>query len=229
MIHTQISRITESNEFALPPGVNIALEGQALVRVVVNGVIGVRPSAGTTGEVFAGFSLIHTTGVAEQQLTTVFAREHLMGATGAVKLEREPVAGSLFAYDKATKAAVVVGSITGVNATLTGTTQGQTVVLVYRPVLSELEATFAFGNRQPSGYSGNHYRQVGVAQAGLIYTDHFDTSVNWALPATVAVLGENGMITSAAKNADGVAIGAKVWHLPTQDLPFLGIQFDAGA
>ena len=229
MIHTQVSRITESNERRLPPGVNIALEGQALVRTVANGVIGVKPSAGTADEVFMGFSLIHTTGVAEKQYSTVFARDHIIGATAVIKLDREPVAGSVYAYNKATGAAVTLGALTGVNQAVTGTAEGDVVTVVYRPVLSELEATFQFGDRQPSGYSGNHFRQVGVAQAGEIYTDHFDTSVNWADPAVVPVLGANGMITSAAKNATGEALPGVVIAFPTQDLPFLGIQFSVGA
>ncbi len=229
MIHTQISRITESNEFALLPGVNIALEGQALVRDVVNGVIGVRPSEGDAGEVFVGFSLIHTTGVAIKQFSTVFARDVLMTGTGVIKLDREPIAGSVFVRNRTTGAAVTLGTLTGLNQAVTGTAAGDQLTVIYRPVLSELEATFSFGDGQPSGYSGNHFRQVGVAQAGLIYTDHFDTSVNWSAAATVVVLGENGQLTSAANNADGVVIGAKVIAAPTQDLPYLAIQFNAGA
>ena len=227
MIYTQVSRITESNEFPLQPNVSIAVEGQALVRTYTNGVIGVAPSQGVADEVFVGFSLMHTTGISVKQFSTVFAREHVL-ASAVVPLGREPIAGSVFIYNKATGAAVTLGALTGTNQAVTGTTVGDVVVAVYRPVLTEIEATFVYGDGQPSGYAGNSLRQVGVAQAGLIFTDHFDTSVNWATVPSV-VLGANGIVTSEAVNATGVVINAHVMHRPTQDIPFLGLQFNAGA
>lgn len=229
MIYSQLSKITRSSEFPLAAGVNLVAEGSALVGAYTSGVFGLSLSAAAAGK-FMGFALmqtsaapgVQTTAVKVEQLTTTATG--VGGADGLVTLARTPV-GKVLARIDSTGAAVSDGNTTesGDEVTLTGVGGSVAVTITYRYTLTALESRSLYGDPKPEGYSGNTWRQVGVAQEGLVYTDQFDVAVDWATAATIN-LGASGILTTGGS---GTAINGVVVALPAAGYPYLGIQFSA--
>jgi hypothetical protein len=108
---------------------------------------------------------------------------------------------------------------------VTTLTAGNNVTVTYKYALTVVQARALQGDVQPGGYVGSYVGQTGLAKRGTIYMDQFDASVNWAA-ATGLKLAANGQITNQA--GAGVALpGAYVVAVPTQEVPFLGLEFSA--
>ena len=60
MLYLPLSKFPDSAETIVAPGATIAAEGAALVRAAGKPSAGVTLSAGTAGEIFAGFSIAGT-------------------------------------------------------------------------------------------------------------------------------------------------------------------------
>ena len=99
---------------------------------------------------------------------------------------------------------------------------------LYEPALPRLSS--GLGNLVPARirteYGLTSGAEVGgvIDASGFLYTDQFDASVNWAA-VTGIKLAANGQLTSQA--GAGAAIVAYVVSLPTQEVPFLGLEFSA--
>ena len=87
-----------------------------------------------------------------------------------------------------------------------------------------VEARSIVGDIQPGNYAGTSYGTVGVAQTGVIYTDQFNSGVNFAA-ATSLKTDVNGRISD--QTASGATVNAIVKYLPTLGNPFLGLEFNA--
>ena len=85
------------------------------------------------------------------------------------------------------------------------------------------EAKMKYGDATPGGYSGSMLGTIGVAQAGKIFTNAFDTTIDWTA-ATTLKTGASGLIVTSG---NGATINGYVTDVPTVDYPFLGIQFAA--
>lgn len=226
MIYSQLSKITRSSEFPLASGVDMVAEGAALVGAFSAGVFGLSLSSAAAGK-FMGFALMQTSAIPAIQTTAVKVEELTTvnsSGDGVVTLQRTPV-GKVLARVDSTGTAVSDANTaeSGTTVTLTGLGGGVAVTITYRYTLTAAEARSKYGDPKPEGYSGNIWRQVGVAQEGLVYTDQFDVAVDWATAATLN-LGASGVITTGGS---GSAINGVVTSLPSAGYPYLGIQFDA--
>lgn len=222
MIYHPLSYHIRSTEYPLAAGAVLSADGQALVASNVNGQFGVGPSMGAAGEVFAGFVLAQTSAAPFLEQNAVKVEELIVPGSGIVSLAFAPLASSTSVIDKTTGAAVANPTVVG--KTITGLTAGDHVTVTYTYALSVLQAIGLMGNAIPSGYAGSLLGSTGVSQGGRIYTSEFDSSKNWAA-ATAVKLGANGMLTD--QTGSGVAINAIVVAIPNQDIPFLGIEFNA--
>jgi hypothetical protein len=223
MIYFPLTKIVDSSEAVTAPGANITAEGQALIRVTAAPANGVTVSAGAANEIFAGFAIMGTSAAPLPALYATKVETLLVPGSGIVQLAFTPVSGQLAVFDNTAGAAV--SSPTVVGSTVTTLTAGNTVTVTYKYALTVVQARALQGDVQPGGYVGSYVGQIGVAKRGTIYTDQFDASVNWAA-ATGIKLAANGQITNQA--GTGVALpGAYVVSLPTQEVPFLGLEFSA--
>jgi hypothetical protein len=107
----------------------------------------------------------------------------------------------------------------------TNGTVGHTVNVTYRYTLTVPEARAMNGDVIPGNYAGLTTGSVGVIQAGTIYTDQFDSAVNWQA-ATAVELGASGILTNQG-GASNVVVPCTIIAIPTVDYPFLGLEFDA--
>ena len=218
MIYFPLTRLVDSSEAAVAPTANITAEGQALVKAAT----GVAPSLGTSADVFAGFAVMGVSAAPVAALYGTKVESALVPGNGVVTLGQTPVSGQLAVFDNTAGAAVASPTVSG--KTVTGLTAGNTVTVTYKYALTTLQSRALQGDTQPGGYAGSYVGQVGLAKRGVIYTDQFDASVNWAA-ATGIKLMANGQITNQA--GTGVAIDGYVVAVPNQEVPYLGIEFSA--
>lgn len=224
MIYSPLSFTTRSADKPLATGAVLTAEGQALVYKLENGRQVVDVAAGVAGEVFAGFSNTQTSAASVVPTTATKVETLVIPASGIVTTLKSAIAGTAHAVNVADGTAIAVVSITGTAIDLGAANVGKTAKVVYRYTLTAAEARSLAGDVQPGGYAGNTYSQMGVAQEGVIYTDVFDTSVDFSL-ATSLKLEAGGMISD--QTGTGVAISATVVSVPSGDYPFLGIQYRA--
>jgi hypothetical protein len=224
MIYSPLSAFSRSSEMALNPAAVLSGDGQALVNTLVNGKSVVAPSAGTAGEQFVGFSSLQTSAATAMPSTAVKVEEVTLTAAGKMTTGNTPVAGSVFVYNAATGAAIVVDSVVGSVVDCLVANASVAVRVQYRYALTVVQARALVGDVQPGGFAGTTYGTVGVAQTGTIYTDQFDSGKDFAA-ATSIKLGANGRVTD--QSGSGVAINAIVKSLPTSGYPFLGLEFNA--
>lgn len=224
MIYFPLTKIVDSSEAVLAPGAAVTAEGQALIRVTAAPAQGVTPSLGAANEIFAGFSLL---GVSAAPLPALYASKvesFTVPGSGIVALAKTPVAGQLAVFDNTAGAAVATPTVVG--NTVTTLTVGNTVTVTYKYALSVIEARALQGDVQPGGYAGSYVGQVGVAKRGVIYTDQFDAAVNWAA-ATSIKLAAGGQVTNQSGATGVVLTGAYVVSTPSQEVPYLGLEFSA--
>lgn len=214
--------ITMSEE-PLQPGVTLTSDGQALVGAVVDGAYGVAPSAGVAGEVFVGFLKAQTSAAPFVQTYKTKVEQVTLPANATYTLARTPIGGTLAVYDETTAAAIASANYTLTDATVVVTGKGGDVVtFTYEYDLSVAEARSIFGDVQPGGYIGQSTGQCGVMKAGVLYTDNFDTSVNWR-EATTIKTGADGKLVASG---NGATLRAVVVSIPSSINPFLGIRFN---
>ena len=223
MIYFPLSRFPDSSETVVAPGAVITAEGQALVRAPGAPASGVTPSmAADDTEIFAGFAVAGVSAAPLPLLYESKVEEFVVPASGVVTLAFTPVAGQLFAFNVTTSAAIASPTIAG--KSITGLTGGNTVRVTYKYAVTAVQARALQGDVQPGGYAGSYVGQVGLIKRGVIYTSEFDASVNWAA-ATGITLAPNGMITD--QTGDGAVINGYVIAVPSQETPYLGIEFSA--
>ena len=219
MYSLPLSKVVDSSEAVLAPGAVILAEGQALVRQPGATAQGVMPSTGVAGEIFCGFAIA---GVSAAPFAESFDNkvEHfVVPASGSVSLQFAPVAGQFFvslASGGAVAGATCVGKV------LSDLPAGAEISVVYKYEMSVTQARARYGDVQPGGYAGAVVGQIGQFKRGIIYTSEFDASADWAA-ATAIKLAANGQLTD--QSGTGEAISAVVVALPSQDYPFLGIEF----
>lgn len=224
MIYFPLSAVSRSSEVALNPAATLAGDGQVMVSALVNGVAMASPSAGVATEQFIGFSVLSTSAAPFVPTTAVKVQEIVIPVSGLVTVARTPLAGTVFAYDNSAGSAITVVSVAASVVDLGAANAGKTARVQYRYTLSVVEARSIVGDIQPGNYAGTSYGTVGVAQTGVIYTDQFNSGVNFAA-ATSLKTDVNGRISD--QTASGATVNAIVKYLPTLGNPFLGLEFNA--
>jgi hypothetical protein len=225
MLYLPLSKFPDSSETIVAAGAAVTAEGQALVRATGATSTGVTVSQGTSGELFAGFSIAGVSAAPFPAAYLSKVEKFIVPSSGTVQLAFTPQSGQVFVFDSTTGAAVpITGGVTVVANTVNGLTSGDTVLVTYKYAATVIQSRTMQGDIQPGGYVGNYVGQIGLIKRGLIYTDQFDASQNWFSPATIN-LGAGGILTVGG---GGVALpGAYVVSPPNTDVPFLGIEFSA--
>jgi hypothetical protein len=223
MIYGPFSKYVDSADVAVAPGVVIDAEGLALVRNKSAQSQGVMPSTGTAADLFAGFSYAGTSAAPFAEGYAVKVESGLTSlAPGVVSLVFAPVANSVLVIDASTGAAITTFTVSG--KTLTGIAAGTIVNVTYKYALSVVQARALYGDIQPGGYSGAYIDQIGLVKRGVIYTDQFDSSKNWAA-ATDVKMAAGGQLTD--QSGSGLSIPCQIVALPGVEVPFLGLEFSA--
>jgi hypothetical protein len=214
MLYFPNTRGAVSGEVSVAPSAVVSAEGQALVSVA-----GAKPSTGAAGEVFIGAAV-------SQQMTLMSVAkvdEAIQPASSTVTLSRTPSAGTLSIYDTDTKAIIAVGgavTLVGKVVTLEAASVGHKLKFTYKFVPTVTEARALQGDVYPGGPAGAVVNQVGYINKGPVYTDQFDTTVNWAAANPVVKLGPNGQFTIGGT---GATVNCAIQAIPSVTSPFLGL------
>lgn len=226
MIYFPLSKFVDSSDTAVAPGVVIDAEGLALMRATGAPASGVMKTAGASSDAFAGFSVAGTSAAPFAQPYASKVEDFVVPASGTVTLAQTPVSGQIAILNVATGALIAISTpVTLTGATITGLTAATSIRVTYLYAQSVVQARARQGDVQPGGYSGAYVGQVGIIKRGLIYTDQFDASKNWAA-ATDIKTAANGQLTDQTGSGATLA-GAYVVAVPTTEVPFLGIEFSA--
>lgn len=234
MLYFPQTSIEISRERPVAGGSLITAEGAALVGVMVGGVYGVKQATGVAGEKLSGISLNTVTGLT--QVPKIEAA--VLGATNGIVLAAEPIVGTVRVFRKDSGAALTAAATADAthysvdpanprrfvfDATLVGVGFG--IVYSYAPTL--VQAMALQGNVLPGGPAGQYLGQVGVITRGDVYTDQWNTALDWSTAVGV-VLGANGKFeptTDAAVAAQGV----QIIELPSASRSTLGLAINVPA
>lgn len=230
MLYSPLTLIHASQEFPLASGAVVTEAGAAYVTVMEKGRSVVKPATGAAQEKFLGFSSIQTSMAPYVPSTYVKVETLVVPTNGLLTLAKSPINGTVSIVNDVTKASVVVGTLSA-NTVIAGTVTSQVsdaanlvVTVTYTYTLSALEARTLVGDIQPGGgYIGNTVGQVGLAMEGTIYTNQFDSAVNWATAANVT-LAAGGKVTTGGS---GTVLKAIVVAAPSVGYPYLGLKFRA--
>ena len=225
MLYLPLTKIVDSSETNVAAGASITAEGQALVRAAGATSTGVTPSQGSAGELFVGFSFAGVSAAPYPASTATKVEQFTVPSSGIVSLAFAPISGQAFIYDTTTSAAVpITGGVTVVGSTVSGLASGDSVNITYKYNLTVTQARALQGDVQPGGYVGAYVGQVGLIKRGTVYTDQFDASANWLSPSTINT-GAGGILVIGG-SAPALA-SAYIVAIPTQEVPFLGLEFSA--
>lgn len=224
MFYMPKTSLFDSEEGVLSKGAVITAEGQALVAVAD----GLKPSEGVEGEHFAGFVCQRVSATPFLEDFYVRVEELTVATAGAVVLAREPLSAQVVGLVNIATGEAIDGDTTVEGAVVKNTnlTEGLQVRITYKYAMTVVEAKSKMGDIQPGGPSGALVGQVGFVSRGTVFTNFFDTTIDWKKAKKIQ-LAANGMIT--ADKGNGVAIDAFVVAdgYPSAMYPFLGIKFSA--
>jgi hypothetical protein len=216
-----------SRELPVATGQAVAAEGQAIVAVNgTDGSFGGKPSAGTAGEQFLGVA------VSQQiTITSKAAVEDFTVPVGlTVTLNQTPSAGTISVYNNTTGAVIPSSGAAGTFWTLSGSTitlpsgnAGASVTVYYKYAVSAAMSRYLQGDTFPGGAAGAVVNQIGLIKNGIVYTDQFDSTVNWNVANPVVTLGANGQFTIGGS---GTVINCSVVHAPSSGSAFLGLDLN---
>jgi hypothetical protein len=223
MIYGPFSKYLDSSEAVVAPGAVIDAEGLVLVRANGAQAAGVLPSTGGTAETFAGFSIAGTSAAPFAEGFTNKQETFRVPASGKVTLQFAPVPTQFFAFDNDTNVAVSPAP-TLAGKELSGLPVGDSVTITYKYPLTVVQARALHGDVQPGGYSGAYVNQIGLLKRGMVYTDQFDASKNWAA-ATSVKAAAGGQVTD--QSGSGITLPAVIIAVPGSDVTYLGLEFSA--
>jgi hypothetical protein len=228
-VYRPLTEVRFSKEMRIASGATIDGEGFALVTTLSGGVQGVAKSGGSSGEIFAGFSFTQTSAANFLVNTEVKVEQFVIPAGGAITLSRTPTSSTTSVYDITDGGAIsggnlaVSGNVATITAASTRGATGNTVRVTYRYALTVAEFKLKYGDVTPGGYAGHQLGTVGVAQNGKIFTNCFDTTIDWSAVTTIRT-GAGGLLTNTGS---GATVNGYVTDVPSVDYPFLGLQFAA--
>lgn len=204
-------------------------EGQPMTADIENGIGVVRPSTGAADSIFAGFSIfnervIPSVATKVERVTAVDTTLTLSKTPNTTTFFVKTLAGLVVVYN----AGVAAGqySVTGNVITLNAAQTGLTFDVSYPYNLTVNEALSLFGTGIIGPSAVDQFKSVDLITGGEIFTDQFDPTVDWSAliteaSTTVLKARANGLVSI---NGNGAIIrDARVIHVPSADLPFLGI------
>lgn len=239
MLDLSRTRIEKNFEMPLLSSVVIGAEGLCLQQVMENGIGKVRPSNATADSIFAGISW----GDRFAAPTTIpYVETVTVGADGKVRLSKLPTAAADMIVIKGSNysgTALTFAATVDADTKWKLDTDGQTVIthtdnaastlfVVYRYAPTVLEAQMRFGDVYPGPRGPNVVGSIGIIATGWVYTDQFDTAVNWGALDTnaEAILGgANGRFTTSGNGCSLSGLGFVV-SAPSVNDPWLGLYID---
>jgi len=217
----------ESRLLPVATSVGVLEEGVALMHGIEAGAGVVLPTAGTSGDVFAGVSQSKPVG----GLTGTVVEEKKVPDSGAYKvvLDRTPsgaaadrgvfnAAGTALT-SAATVDAATKYNLTGKEVTVDSTLAGQTIRIQYQYALTAAEALLQHGGGL-SMLDLSGAKNITVITAGIVFTTMYDPGTNWSDPALVIHVGANGKFTGSGS---GAIVNAVVNQVPGVGDPMLGL------
>ncbi len=224
------SVIKQSKEFPVLTGDTITAEGIALVQAFENGIEKVKLSAGSSAEIFMGFSY----GEVFTPLTKSLVENGVVPASSpyTITVTREPISGQLFIYDETGSVEITAGNPTNLNeysisgkvVTFNVGKAGAAIRFQYRyaPTALDLMYDDKISTYTPSTAT-DFLNQIGCIQHGEVWIDQFNAAINWE-NATAVKVNTNGILTD--QTGAGVEIpNSVITSFPTEEEPFLGIRF----
>jgi hypothetical protein len=222
MIYFPSTRVNISRELPVAVGSTIAAEGIALMADNTGGVFGAKATAGAGTDVFLGIAVSQQIALGNQVKVESFT----VGASNTVVLARTPVASTLGMFNVTTGAVIPAGAggwtLSAKTITLDAAHNGKEVIAYYKFTPTAAEVRFIQGDVWPGGPAGAALSQIGVAVNGIVYTDQFDTQVNWNAAAPAVKTAANGQFTIGGSGA--ALAGVQVIAPPTPGFGFLGLQ-----
>jgi hypothetical protein len=221
MLHTQRLKIVDSQETPIVPGETVSAEGMPLVRVLLNGKEHVR-CANAEVAPFMGFSYSESlTPVIKSKVEVLVANPD----TGIVELMAIPL-GQISVYDAVS--GEVIASATneaGTNkVTVDDDHKGAEVRVQYRYAPSTLEVLTNDYTLMPTMSASDMTGSTGVILQGIVYTDCFDPAKDFSDITQELCVDALGLVSTQAAGGALASIPGVVVHVPTAELPFLGIR-----
>lgn len=224
-VYNPLTFAVHSQSMPKASSATFSADGQALMGAITAGVYGVLPTAGAGTDAFVGFLHAQTSAVPFLQTTAVMVEEITLSASGTATLAKTPLGGTLSIWNITDNVAVGGGDITlsGAGITLVAAHFNETVRCTYAYTLTVAAARAKFGDVQPGGYFGDTVGYASVLRKGTIYTDQFDTSVQWA-SATAVKSAAGGKVTVGGA---GATLPVQIVSIPTANLQYLGLSVNA--
>lgn len=227
----------------------VVREGMLLVRTMEDGVEKVQPCALAGSQVPVGFSIsdnsVDLTAPFVEEITVPAAADG--GGLFGVVLQHAPrahqtvggrweislVAAGVELPQVATATAPGAGNFAYVaadQAIYFDTAQkGLSYTATYRYTLTETEAKMKFYERSINNQAGVQLGQVVILTGyGQIFTNEFDCKAPWGITSTPAVYSSTlGSVSDSTIAAGGTNLSSliRVVHVPTSDVPALGLAF----
>ncbi len=238
MIYNSLCQIRVSNPYGVAAGVTAVEEGRALIGVRENGTLKAKIAVGGANtEEFIGFALNERTApsifplVLENEVVVLLEAgkwgvqlPKTLTGTPRVSYVSSGTALTVASGAPAAGEYRVVGSQIEVNTADLG--KALRIVGNYVPNIADL--MYLGGDNSPTTFSTitSLIDTTGVIEQGVVYTSNYDVTVDWAswTPATGLKAVANGVVSTSGT---GATIRGRVVQAPTQDIPFLGIDFSS--
>lgn len=223
MIEQKYTRIFHTEHRPVETGVVIPDEGVTLVYAKEGERTVVRPSTGTSGEIFAGLSMSRNA----PPLFVPLVLDSVLEEAG-LELPRTPMAGQILVRVGGTKVTVNAATSAPADATSVSLDDNNLVFhadhvgedifiqFMYEPTV--IEARQFNGDVPVGGLSSSARGIIGVVTRGDVATSYFDASADWS-SALRAKLGADGVLTTAGSGEE--AGGLTIINAPTAANPML--------
>lgn len=206
------------------------IDGAGLFSKLENGTLVVSNGEVAAENVFAGIAFSQ---YRAQTMTNAVEEFKAPANGGSVVLAHQPVGAisTVFVSIDGVKAEVKASAPTAGSVQLVGNTMtfhaddaGKAVYVCYKYNLTvaEIESIPFMGDGVPGAPVSAQTGTVSVGQKGEFFTDQFDTAVDWNSDADDIQLVDGGIFSRGQET--GVKVNAVVCHVPTAELPFLGIE-----
>lgn len=220
MLYFPNTKANISTELPVAVGATVDAEGMALIADSTGGVFGAQMSAGGGSEVFLGVSVGQQMSLAKATRKEAFVQ----GATDKLTLAFTPSSNTVGVYDATDGAVLVVTTdwtLAGKVLTMQSATRGHDILVTYAFVPNANQELALQGNIVPGGPAGAAIGQIGVIRNGIVYTDQFDTTVDWSASDPVVKTAANGQFTIGGGGT--TLTNVSVIAPPSAGFPFLGL------
>lgn len=219
MLKLDFTRIDRTVNGRVASGASLVDEGQALAVVDEGGQLAVKPTLGTSADVFYGVSMFERRAPATLPgfLTLIGTGAQFTHQIANFVNGSELILIDGAALNATPEVTITSGGLVTVEATAA---EGAvvTIAYTYEPTLNEVRALVGTTIDMSTIDAG---ADVGVGKEGVYFTSNIDTTAAWAVGAAVKT-GAGGKFTVGGS---GVDTGGICVSVPRDGEPFAGIEF----